>query len=363
MVTVDYRQLALRCAAPEKDFWDLGEVQETNTGKRIFIDNGADHLAIAHLDFVHQTYHFYHVRVEGVPYVLCPRLDDRLGVYTILDLLPSLGINTDILLTTNEETGNSTATGFQARKQYKFMFQFDRRNSGAVHYMYGTDFLKKRLVRAGFKKSEIEHGSASDICKLQHLGCCGINFATGYKDEHSAWARANMDTYVKQVELFQSFYEKFKDLHFIYQTKTEAAPGTNVWHYEDDDEEGEFDYGKNRYLKKGEEADTVKVNPRCQNCEAVLLSWNQRYTYAPGVLCDTCSRDNFQCVLCGRIHNLTMYDNLVPDVCPVCAEKLRNDNIYKQKTNLMCENPKCTRHLTYGQYISAEMFCGECEAK
>ncbi|MCP6726064.1 hypothetical protein NL526_28810, partial [Klebsiella pneumoniae] len=67
--------------------------------------------------------------------------DDRLGLYYIMEILPSLGINVDVLLTTDEEIGQSSASEFKKAegKQYNWMFMFDRHGYGnVVMYQYET---------------------------------------------------------------------------------------------------------------------------------------------------------------------------------------------------------------------------------
>src|SRR3954465_12674834 len=79
---------------------------------------GATVLAVAHCDFVDcDSSHFF--AKDGI--VWSSRLDDRLGVYTILDVLPMLGINVDVLLTDGEESCNSTARYFDVKEHdYKW---------------------------------------------------------------------------------------------------------------------------------------------------------------------------------------------------------------------------------------------------
>ena len=110
---------------PKKDEWF------------IFIDNGADTLAVGHLDYVK-----YHKAVMEEGILKCGQLDDRLGVWIILELLPAMGIQSDILLTTNEEKGLSTAGLFDLSvvgkqdHQYNWMYEFDRRGKEVVMYKY-----------------------------------------------------------------------------------------------------------------------------------------------------------------------------------------------------------------------------------
>src|SRR4051794_30743638 len=105
------------CEMPERDFAKAYGMETVSVHQKApndyyyYRDNGSDILAVAHLDTVglaHQrACHF--VDTEGGPVVYSRALDDRLGAYIILDLLPALGITHDILLTVGEESGQSTA--------------------------------------------------------------------------------------------------------------------------------------------------------------------------------------------------------------------------------------------------------------
>src|SRR5512144_2638200 len=73
--------LGVYCRAPIQDFFQLGQVQDAESGlPYIFRDNGGSVLAVGHLDTVFG---------EGVPmlfskpYVVSGALDDRLGVWLI----------------------------------------------------------------------------------------------------------------------------------------------------------------------------------------------------------------------------------------------------------------------------------------
>jgi hypothetical protein len=83
-----------------------------------YTDNGSNILGVAHLDYVPQTTHFGSVRIVPGHYsiVYSGQLDDRLGVYTLLDLLPQCGLDFDILLTTDEERCMSTAQDFRTSR-------------------------------------------------------------------------------------------------------------------------------------------------------------------------------------------------------------------------------------------------------
>ena len=172
-----------------------------------FKDNGSNILAVAHLDSVEGATHFKVLKLPHRQILFSPVLDDRLGVYLITELLPRLGVQHDILLTEGEEQGRSTAVHFDPRKEYNWMYSFDRTGDDAVMYEYGTPELEKTLHSYGWK---VDRGIFSDICFLEHLGCKGFNFGTYYYNYHSLDAWADLIGLEKGVERFLKFYEDHK---------------------------------------------------------------------------------------------------------------------------------------------------------
>ena len=189
-----YRQDALTrvLTLPEQDFgraygmqtvpvdrspsrWDIDGPQDYYH----FRDNGASVLAVAHLDTV--------VRPAGRvprftttkqgPLVVSGALDDRLGAYVILDLLPALGITCDWLLTTGEESCASTAEYFEPAKDYDHIIEFDRKGTDVVMYQYEDEQSCLAVEAAG---ARMGHGSYSDIAYLEHLGAKAFNWGVGY---------------------------------------------------------------------------------------------------------------------------------------------------------------------------------------
>ena len=170
-MTFDYDMLKTVCNLPIEDFRGLGTYVpcSINSGYT-FIDRGAKILAVAHLDTVQDKTHFYVESYDDVgDVVFSPRLDDRLGVYLLLEYLPLLGFQYDILLCEDEEFGMSTAAGFdpfddqlpEFGKRYNWMFEFDRGGSDTVLYRYHTTELASWLKQCG---TQIGYGSYTDIC-------------------------------------------------------------------------------------------------------------------------------------------------------------------------------------------------------
>lgn len=168
-----------------------------------YLDNGADILAVAHLDHVQPDATAHVVDTAAGPLVTSGALDDRLGAYVILELLPRLGVTCDWLLTTDEEIGGSTADEFDTLKHYHWMIEFDRGGSDVVLYQYETEALVDLVEASG---ADVGVGSYSDIAVLEHLGCAGLNWGVGYQDYHSARSHAWLEDTFRMVGRFLRFH-------------------------------------------------------------------------------------------------------------------------------------------------------------
>ena len=181
-----------------------------------YTDNKADILAVAHLDCIPRTKHFGVVRIiPGNYYIVYNgQLDDRLGVYTILDLLPALGVKYDILLTTEEEKCNSTARLFQADKVYKWIFSFDRAGRDVALYQYLNDATVQAVKSVNMQAA---HGSYSDVVELEHLECSAFNWGTGLVDGHYPTAHFSTRDYMSCVMSFLEFYNLYSAQRFAHE--------------------------------------------------------------------------------------------------------------------------------------------------
>jgi hypothetical protein len=243
-VKVDSKALKNICKRPVDWFWRKykDHVVDVNGRKYAYIDNGSNILAVAHLDTVidvRTKFNFNEYSRNKLKIIKCPSLDDRLGVYIILDMLPGiLGEGwADILLTTDEEKGKSTASLFMDKykdeKEYNWIVEFDRKggriskDDDAVLYSYfydATDF-KKALNDAGFEK--LGRGSFTDISLMQDLGVKAFNVAVGYFANHSTKAFMYPIQTEYSVANFLSFYRANYDVKFEHKrwvTQTYKAP-------------------------------------------------------------------------------------------------------------------------------------------
>ena len=167
------------------------------------IDRNGPVLMVAHVDTVLMPGKKAGIRGDRLYH---NAVDNRLGVYLGMELLPSLGIEVDLLLTTGEEEGYSTAAVFRTRKRYHWMFSFDRKGEDVVLYQYERPSLVATLREAGFA---VGQGSYSCIAELEHLGCCGMNFGCGMYDYHSEGAYCDLAALGRQLRRFSAFYRKY----------------------------------------------------------------------------------------------------------------------------------------------------------
>jgi len=208
-----------------------GKVKGKKGDQYCFKNNNSKILAVAHCDTVQTANIFCSSNIKGgEDIIFSPKLDDRIGVFTILYLLPKLGISVDTLLTENEEAGLSTATLFNnkyevqrkgSKKQYNWIVQFDRAGDDVVDYSFNFSVeLNKYFKKVGY-------GSYTDICELQHLGCKAFNIGVGYNDNHSMNAYMYYQVYLQQIMRFLNFYKANRDTHFSHT----PAISTNSFGY------------------------------------------------------------------------------------------------------------------------------------
>lgn len=211
-------QMKARCLADIKTFVTEGTLYCSDGGKGdecyIYRQTESKVLAVAHLDTVQSLGHFHQCVIDKERYVLNAQLDDRLGAHIILDILPSLGITTDILLTDGEERGQSTAKIFDPLgKEYNWIFMFDRSGTDVVGYDYQSIAWESLMKENGFEPG---HGSYSCIADLTRLGVWGFNFGTGYYHNHDRMSCVNLAQLARMLEKFVPFYHKYKDEKLVY---------------------------------------------------------------------------------------------------------------------------------------------------
>ena len=207
----DMTMLQTRCQQHKKDLFLAlkGKLVGSKNNRYAFRNNDCRILAVSHLDTVQQGVTFGTIAYPNETLVFNPRLDDRLGAYTILDLLPRIGVATDILFSDNEECGQTTAAHFKSDKKYNWIVSFDRRGEDVVTYQYTWDNVLREYFTVG-------HGSFSCIGRMDHLGCQAMNVGVGYQDEHSQRAFFILEEYIRNVARFLLFYRRYYNVRFPY---------------------------------------------------------------------------------------------------------------------------------------------------
>lgn len=200
---------------------DYPDDPDEETQYYAYLDGGHDTLAVCHLDTVCAP---SFIRMEN-GLIKSPAVDNRLGAYIIMELLAEKGIRADILLTTDEEKGCSSARWFDTcgDKAYNWIFSFDRKGEDAALYQYiGIDAWRDALAASGF---EIAHGTSSDIAYLDHLGRAGVNVGIGYCDMfHSTDAYADIDVAVRQLNRFAEFWRRNHAIRYEYRYHSRLIP-------------------------------------------------------------------------------------------------------------------------------------------
>jgi hypothetical protein len=229
--TIDMQQLRKRCTMPIEAFSkEFTEYATPDKHRYWFRETpGAKILFVGHLDVVDvvaKMQHFEVANIPGVPLLFNAWLDDRLGVYIGADLLPSLGVKCDVLLTENEEKCASTAKDFNTEKEYNWMFMFDRSGEDVVMYEYHNEANAALLRAVGYT---VSRGSYSCIRELEHLGCSGFNFGTGYYDNHGKMGYANLAHTSASVNKFVKFYNKHANTALPYEPAP-AVVYTSAWY-------------------------------------------------------------------------------------------------------------------------------------
>lgn len=204
-------ELAMICKLRNSDFSRFAKCITVGDQNYWHRDKDSNVLAVCHLDSVQAASHTLEMDVPEVgKLIYSPRLDDRLGAYTIIKLLPKLGLNFDLLLCDEEERGRSSAARFTTNKAYDWGVEFDRKGDDVVMYRYKDDELDHKLESAGYK---LGFGSFTDICSLEHLKCKFFNVGIAYEDYHSFNAFFVLETYLLQVAKFLTFYQMYKNEH------------------------------------------------------------------------------------------------------------------------------------------------------
>lgn len=201
------RNISKRLLTSNRKLSRLGDTIKTKYGPLTHIDKGSKILGVCHRDTVMFN---RDPKITRKSIRNCPQLDDRLGLWVLMDYLPQVGAPVfDILITDSEEVGNSTAQFFDAPREYNWIFEFDRAGTDVVFYDYETDDLEDLFFEYGF---ETGSGSFTDICFLSHLGCAGFNIGTGYYRQHTPGCFAILKETKRQARRFAELMNDIVDV-------------------------------------------------------------------------------------------------------------------------------------------------------
>lgn len=325
MSSVTYNEQALRdCCLGGWDYFErkLGKKKVmTERGGLIFIDRGAPILGIAHLDYVCQVEpYFIAGKAMNTRMVLSPALDNRLGAYLLIHVMHRLNIVCDILLTDGEETGQSTGQFFHKLypdKKYNWMFQFDRLGDDIVTYQYKGKEWEDAIKLATARK--VTHGMSSDICKMDDVGCNGMNIGIGYQEYHGPYSRVLWRDVNSGIYSLFHMNRLWRDTSFpytkpVYEYKGNGRSATSYGHYNED---GTYVW--------------TPADPKVKKCQVCRYPTADDYL-VKGV-CTTCRAAKGEseikvektCVHCGA---LTAVENLSENgLCGVCIADFGNVGI------------------------------------
>jgi len=303
------------CLSPEEFFQNLPAdynlpvptVGYSSTGPYLFFDRGGSTLGVAHLDSVANYKHFNVVDYANGKKVFCSTLDDRLGAYIVLSLLVDYGVDHDILLTTNEETMQSTAEGFTSEKQYNWIFQFDRSGTDCVMYEYEDDLTQELILKYGW---DVGLGSYTDICELEGLNCKGFNFGTGYYEYHTKNAFAELPATGASVALFLEFHKEMKETYLYHK----EDPDSKWWRY------NSWGHGYSRYNRGYDKWNwsTPETRPLGGGSAPRVSVFGGDYEAADDLDLDELDGMSIKgaCKVCGRIRNIYLTGGIY--LCEEC---------------------------------------------
>lgn len=312
---MNYELLKQTCLAPIESFTQFGDVQETNNGIYIYRENPkAKILGVAHLDSVLDLDHFYALKIGGQDVIMNAQLDDRLGAYTLLYVLPELGIEFDLLLTEGEETGHSTAAWFESNKEYNWMFSFDRRGGDVVFYQYDHKEIRDDVKDVGMIPAI---GSFSDIAFLDHLKCCGMNIGTGYYGEHTDMCHADISVWARQVGRFRKFYNMFEDKCYPYVKPHKAKIQYPIHYYND-----RF-IGYARYDEWETGSTNVKSDVGIEKCYLCHEGGKALHEITEGIR--ACTDCYSHCDICTVCSDVVYAEEVTDGICTYCKEEIMDD--------------------------------------
>lgn len=325
LLYINFDELKETCHRTIESFSDYGETFNTPDGIYIHRKTGANILAVGHLDVVDSVKDSRNFCQIGKN-IQSGHLDDRLGVYLLLHVLPTWGLKYDLLLTEGEEKGRSTAKHFKTDIEYNWIFELDRMGTTSVMYQYETPEYKKMLEEFGFK---VAVGSCTDIKYLDHLGVWAVNFGIAYYQQHQLACYVNTEELEEDIiPKIVKFVDAKKDEKLIHVPKPATTHYYNNtsyggWYRGDDDDDWDSTSGNNKKVEKPANLpvrfryDSKQQEWYCPTCFRSYIECNTYYGCAFRVKNrkDRLSTNSENtCTVCNRdIQHCSGYEE-----CPIC---------------------------------------------
>lgn len=238
-------------------------------------------LGVAHCDYVESAWSYPQYLDDGIDNRRCVQagqVDDRVGVWLLLDVLPTMlaDVEFDVLLTTDEECGQSSASEVTEALNYNWVFQFDRRGTDFVDY----GLASQKFIKAFKRTTGIAHGmgSFSDICSLDDGAGSRVNIGTGYYNEHSPDAHVDLAETWQQVTRFCKFANKYAETAFPVAQRRRRKSIKRASSYSEnwgtlykDDKFGNLD-DEYASIFKGDALDSIDLDAgtmRCPRCDSI----------------------------------------------------------------------------------------------
>lgn len=179
---------------------------------------------IAHLDTVSEDFYntvpdmcLYDKDQDILHVVTGGTLDDRLGVYSIIEII-SAGYRPNIIFTLGEELGGIGAEELVQRFKKSpfsnyFMIELDRRGQkDSVYYTCGNKKFEEYINSFGFETAK---GSFSDCLIIgETWDIAAVNLSCGYMLEHTALEYAYLEWTHETIEKVKNILEDWVDADY-----------------------------------------------------------------------------------------------------------------------------------------------------
>jgi hypothetical protein len=196
-----------------------------------WVHRGGKVLAVAHMDFIGSGV----VHKNNHKKVVSSALDDRLGVYAAMEVLPAMGVECDVLLCDDEESANSSmqSIGMRFLQKYNWIIELDCAGVQAITYNYKS--MEGALSTVW---DRVHRGAFSDITSVEHVCPIGaFNAGVGYHAQHTESCYVNIEEFLQAMSKVKKFYDMYEDVKFIEEDNldSDGAPHENMAMYWNED--------------------------------------------------------------------------------------------------------------------------------